>query len=624
MANLLDMITTDEYHLLEAWRDWYAWGDEKSDVNRIKPIREILTEWEKSNQDLYSLLGNSLMVTKNFEFCKPEDELRDEMFNMIDRRAAYGRAEREGWKFTQAYNEWYEKKFPIHRKLYWEDGPELTEQQIAENEVNIPVHNGLYELISIGALVNNKYEGCDFTLTFPDGKNYIVREGCKPMKALAKIAAAFNLPHFEDFRICHSLVHNQKRIQGDITLSIHPLDYWTMSDNESGWDSCMNWRDYGGYRQGTVEMMNSPCVVVAYLSAAEPMSIGKVGNWNDKKWRQLFIVDKDVILGIKAYPYFNEGLTTTIAKWIRDLAKENMGWEYLTEEPEKWDGKRTFVNPAYESEGEFQFGFYSNHMYTDVGCLSWHPIFVGKDVHPSTIPNPVRHYSCNCPLYDFNYSGAAQCVSCGEIDPELCDDSYLCCFACEDSLRCSECGDRISRDDCYQIGDCYLCQCCWEDHTQTCNICEESDFTDNFETINIMPKLDTEELLALAKNEWEESGCRDWATDMSEYEFAMPTWDIDMCRACYDGFAENYFKNPNNKIFTYYTRYGGLHYGCYLDDLNDEGIEQLLGWRVYDDISSGMTKEEIVKKYCLDYIGKIRIPLKDNNTYDVNDDDLPF
>ena len=33
----------------------------------------------------------------------------------------------------------------------------------------------------------------------------------------------------------------------------------------------MSWADYGCYRQGTVEMMNSPLMVVAYLTAEEPM-----------------------------------------------------------------------------------------------------------------------------------------------------------------------------------------------------------------------------------------------------------------------------------------------------------------------------------------------------------------
>ena len=76
------------------------------------------------------------------------------------------------------------------------------------------------------------------------------------MRVLSKIATAYNLPGFEDFRIAQSLVTNQANLKGYITLSIHPLDYMTMSDNNCGWDSCMSWQEEGCYRQGTVEMMN--------------------------------------------------------------------------------------------------------------------------------------------------------------------------------------------------------------------------------------------------------------------------------------------------------------------------------------------------------------------------------
>ena len=42
-----------------------------------------------------------------------------------------------------------------------------------------------------------------------------------------------------------------------------------MSDNDYGWDSCMGWMNEGEYRLGTVEMMNSPCIVVAYIDGEE-------------------------------------------------------------------------------------------------------------------------------------------------------------------------------------------------------------------------------------------------------------------------------------------------------------------------------------------------------------------
>ena len=78
---------------------------------------------------------------------------------------------------------------------------------------------------------------------------------------------------FEQMRIKHSQILNKKRLKGTLCLSIHPLDYITISDNNCDWDSCMTWTGDdcpGEYRLGTLEMMNSPSVVVAYLDSKEP------------------------------------------------------------------------------------------------------------------------------------------------------------------------------------------------------------------------------------------------------------------------------------------------------------------------------------------------------------------
>ena len=105
-----------------------------------------------------------------------------------------------------------------------------------------------------------------------------------PNNAMAQLNGQ-SLEEFEDFRIKHSRILSEKEFIGRLSLSIHPLDFMTMSDNDSDWSSCMSWRTCGSYRRGTVEMMNSPCVVVAYLSASKPMVLdrGSHFKWNIKK-----------------------------------------------------------------------------------------------------------------------------------------------------------------------------------------------------------------------------------------------------------------------------------------------------------------------------------------------------
>ena len=129
---------------------------------------------------------------------------------------------------------------------------------------------------------------------------------------------------------------NDKILKGDLVLSIHPLDFLTMSNNNSGWSSCMHWggEDPGCYHIGTIEMMNSNNVICCYLeSDSKKYSFGadndaKLLYWNNKKWRQLVIVNKDIIVSGKAYPYQNKGITTAVLETLNKLAKENCGWTY--------------------------------------------------------------------------------------------------------------------------------------------------------------------------------------------------------------------------------------------------------------------------------------------------------
>ena len=154
-----------------------------------------------------------------------------------------------------------------------------------------PSYNTL-NLVNHRNLATNSYSiGEPFEVNLPDGKILKVQKGTKPLRVLAKMAQAFNLEGFEEFRLTHSRILNQKKMTGELCLSIHPMDFMTMSDNNSNWESCMSWSDYGCYRRGTVEMMNSECVVVAYLRAKEDMKVSEDLYWNNKKWRCWFFFD---------------------------------------------------------------------------------------------------------------------------------------------------------------------------------------------------------------------------------------------------------------------------------------------------------------------------------------------
>ena len=139
-------------------------------------------------------------------------------------------------------------------------------------------------------------------------------------------------------------------MDGELCLSIHPMDYMTMSDNDNNWQSCMNWMNNGDYRLGTVECMNSPYVLVAYLhNPNHSMSIGPY-EWNSKHWRELFIIHPEMISEVKGYCFQDENLTNTILMWIKELAHNNLDWDYDNDEINVTD-----TNPIPFKDGDLSF-----------------------------------------------------------------------------------------------------------------------------------------------------------------------------------------------------------------------------------------------------------------------------
>jgi hypothetical protein len=87
----------------------------------------------------------------------------------------------------------------------------------------------------------------------------------------------------------------------------------------------MSWVEHGCYRHGTVEMMNSPCVLVAYLASDNSTYYIGVGKeWNNKKYRQLVIVDPAFITTVRPYPNENTALDEAIISWIQELMIKNI------------------------------------------------------------------------------------------------------------------------------------------------------------------------------------------------------------------------------------------------------------------------------------------------------------
>ena len=416
---LVDKLSRTELQMIDLYRIKYAAPKKKP--KEMASTEKVLSFWNEAKQNLYRLLGNKFMYEKFIKISLSRDTLMREMNRLLDRH-------------------WF---------------VEEVENYFRKQDENILLYSFI-KLLRGDVLVDNKYTGEDAKMEI-NGTLIQLHNGAKPLKVLSKIATALDIKeYFEDFRIRHSQILNQKEISGTLVLSIHPLDYMTMSDNSSGWSSCMSWREKGCYRRGTVEMMNSPCIIVAYLkSDNEMLYLGEDYYWNSKKWRTLCIFDENYIASIKGYPYRNDELSSMVVKLLINLAKENLNLGF-SEEILDYDPYESLIVGG----NSYTFNFETNTMYNDFENNPHCFMALSKDLSSK------HNY--------LNYSGIENCMWCGETFDfyfyyECSDEPYehLICDDCYNAERCTYC-DRLTHDDLIEIDGQFLCKDCYRNSTNTC------------------------------------------------------------------------------------------------------------------------------------------------------------
>lgn len=309
----------------------------------------------------------------------------------------------------------------------------------------------------------------------PDGETYLkkkfqVQKGEKPFRLIRRILTTFQpiaeehdplyskvwlsevLNSYEICRCKVSEVLTDKLIKGVLTLSIHPMDFLTMSDNNYDWDSCMTWTRSdcpGEYHAGTLEMMNSPHVIVAYIEGEKEYYPLNNYRWSNKKWRELFIVDRNFVAGICGYPFHLEAAEVDVLNWLADRA-ESAGYPaYSREVVSRFDSKFEICGV----EGWFT----TNVMYNDTD-------YHGTRMLKST--DPAKEKLCE----SYFYGGTAYCLVCGEAMTDYDQAEHVICGHCRGDVRCESCGDYISRDnDSYSTDDDghYFCYDC----SEMCSTC---------------------------------------------------------------------------------------------------------------------------------------------------------
>lgn len=450
----IDAITDIDENTIKSYISIY--GDAE-----CAPMRQVLSEWNKNKKTLFRALGQQLSVSKIITIPKSDVVITSELESIYHPYVIWYDHD----KITILKN--FERLQEITNNYFISDILRFwANKNYCIEDLRVLSRLFLHKNLSKGYItsleVNDVPYHChDFKCT--------IKNGMKTIRTIQKVLKATEYPRmdlFEKWRNQVSLVQTEGETKAKLVISIHPIDFMSMSENKCNWRSCMGWSNGGCYNAGTLEMMNSNVAAVAYLEAPSPFEMflnetGEVYTVPNKSWRSLIFVHKDIILLGKQYPFHNDHLVPIVLDMMRELVNKNLHWRYQFINQEYRDMQnlegnfyvRDWFNLQYNVTRQYHSIFvYTNGMYNDIIEAKYPKYYCCR--------NYIKHSKKIC------LSGPATCICCGK---RLMDDPR---------------GEIYDYDDLGQDKICYdckrnRCRTCWKVsyitkyHTRFGNFCND-------------------------------------------------------------------------------------------------------------------------------------------------------
>lgn len=404
------------YNLEQLYNEGTKWLRDINYNTISNPSRLPYQVWEENKkQFLFSLLRQQLIYSVPTEVSMTEEEL-------------YYKIKESGVRYT------------LQQQFKPEFARILTTMSSELDENEKIIEKCLFDLLNVNILARQRIEE-DYAFDW-NGKRVKFNKGTKVTKLFRFFV---NESELDALIKKYATIFNQKTIKGDLCLSVHPLDYFSVSDNQCGWNSCFSVHD-GSYRISTTGLLTSPNTMVAYLSSGdvEYEAYNMSMTWNNKKWRTYVTMSHDqktFHIG-REYPYSNPSLRQKVVEMIADLT----GLEYQEADRE------IYINTP---DAFYNDGFY--HLYEATN--------IEEDERVDELDVAEDCYCMECgTTYDLEGVNGICCISC---HPECHEDYMGTCTLCDTHIfDYEDYSYVISRGE-------YVCECCSSELTY-CQECDEA------------------------------------------------------------------------------------------------------------------------------------------------------
>jgi hypothetical protein len=413
-------------------------------------------------------------------------------------------------KVDKLFDLWYEGKKDIIKALNGEliyTYPKKVSFELGKKDKNdrvndfISVLESRYGNYDLSDFVNSMKD-CFFNnltsydYTSPDGN--IIKKGSKLVKAFKYFEN--NKEALTDIQNYASRVIQEDKIEGYLCLSVHPLDFLSVSENTHNWRSCHALD--GDYRSGNLSYMTDSSTIVCYLRSEHNEILPNFPfPWNTKKWRVLLYLSDDwnMMFAGRQYPFSSDNGINFVLKELILESGLTKGYKW-----EEWhDETVDFLKCEHGDTSYFKF----NQPFYPVGRRLVGINDLIKDKAGSMQFNDLLRSSCYKPIYafkqepnywfrdefglsdynttHFNIGGAVPCLCCEKKPLEI--ENTMRCIECEEKYGhndddlfgyCSCCGRHVYIDNALWIEDELVCDQCAETELVRCDCCGDTVFKD--------------------------------------------------------------------------------------------------------------------------------------------------